>query len=307
MNWKKGMTACMTAVLFAASLSGNVGASGGIILKTDQAIEKSEMPEFSGTIWIAGDSIASDHSDNAEGYARPLVGWGEVIGDYLDDVEVHNEARSGRSSKSYINEKNYKTIMEGLKEGDVFLIQFGHNDENESVKLHTDPAGATTEEESYKWYLSTYYIEPALEAGAQPVLLTSVARYLDENGKLAEQTHGAYAEAMKELASEYNRDKGVTIPVIDCHAYTKELYEKDLAGGEAYHAYQGEEGSGELDTTHYCEFGARNMALHILTEACQLNLPFKGNVTEPMVSGGKVYEDCLEKKADLFDWRVSVK
>lgn len=306
MKWRKGITVCLAAALLAGSLSGNVGASGSIILKTSQTAQKAEMPEFSGTIWIAGDSIASDHSDNAEGYARPLVGWGEVVGDYLEGVEVHNEARSGRSSKSYIKESNYETIMDGLKEGDIFLIQFGHNDEEESTKLHTDPAGATTEEESYKWYLSTYYIDPALEAGAQPVLLTSVARYLNENGILAEQTHGVYAEAMKELAAEY-KDKGITIPVIDCHTYTKELYEKDLEGGEAYHAYQGEEGSGELDTTHYCEFGARNMALHILTEACQLELPFKGNVVEPMVLGGKVYEDCLEKKADLFDWRVRVK
>lgn len=300
MKWKKTMAGSLAAALLAGSLLGTAWA------EKDNAAEAEQKVEFSGTIWIAGDSIASDHSDNAEGYARPLVGWGEVIGEYLEGVEIHNEARSGRSSKSYTKESNYKTIMKELKKGDVFLIQFGHNDEHESTKLHTDPTGATTEEESYKWYLSTYYIEPALEAGAQPVLLTSVARYETADGKLAEQTHKAYVEAMKELAAEYE-EKGITIPVIDCHTYTKELYEKDLAGGEAYHAYEGEEGSGQLDTTHYCEFGARNMALHILSEACKQGLPFQSQVAEPMVLGGKVYEDYIKAEPDLFDWRAGVK
>lgn len=298
MKRKKKMAVWLAAALMAGSFVGDV--------RAEKEPEAEKETEFSGNIWIAGDSIASDHSDNAEGYARPLVGWGEVIGEYLEGAEVHNEARSGRSSKSYTKESNYKTIMEGLKEGDVFFIQFGHNDEHESTKLHTDPSGASTQEESYKWYLSTCYIDPALEAGAYPVLLTSVARYEKQDGKLAEQTHKAYVEAMKELAAEY-KEKGITIPVIDCHAYTKELYEKDLEGGEAYHAYEGEEGSGQLDTTHYCEFGARNMALHILSEACKQKLPLRDKVAEPMVLGGKVYADCLEKKADLFDWRVSVK
>lgn len=236
-----------------------------------QAAEKRETSApFSGVIWIAGDSIASDHSDNANnGDPRPLVGWGEVIGDYLD-ARVHNEARSGRSSKSYVNENNnYKTIMKEIKAGDIFFIQFGHNDENSSAKLHTDPDGTSAEEGSYKWYLAEKYINPALEAGAYPVLCTSVARYLVKGGVLEEQSHASYVKAMKELAAEYE-EKGIQIPVIDCHEYTKQLYTSDIEEGASYHALvKDSAGSGEkLDTTHYCEKGARNLALYII-ESCR--------------------------------------
>lgn len=236
-----------------------------------QAAEgKETQAPFSGVIWIAGDSIASDHSDNANnGDSRPLVGWGEVIGSYLD-VQVHNEARSGRSSKSYVNENNnYKTIMKEIKAGDIFFIQFGHNDENSSGKLHTDPNGTSAEEGSYKWYLAEKYINPALEAGAYPVLCTSVARYLVKDGALEEQSHAPYVKAMKELAAEYEA-KGIHIPVIDCHEYTKQLYTSNIEEGASYHALVKDgTGSGEqLDTTHYCEKGARNLALYII-ESCR--------------------------------------
>lgn len=258
----------MLALFLAMLLFGGIFAMDG---KKVQAAEKKETQiPFSGVIWIAGDSIASDHSDNANnGAPRPLVGWGEVIGDYLD-VRVHNEARSGRSSKSYVNENNnYKTIMKEIKAGDIFFIQFGHNDENSSAKLHTDPNGTSAEEGSYKWYLAEKYINPALEAGAYPVLCTSVARYLVKNGALEEQSHASYVNAMKELAAEYEA-RGIHIPVIDCHEYTKQLYVSNIEEGASYHALiKDSTGSGEqLDTTHYCEKGARNLALYII-ESCR--------------------------------------
>lgn len=196
-------------VTMLALLLGFFVADGKHVQATES--KNAETP-FSGTVWIAGDSIASDHSDNADkGDSRPLVGWGEVIGEYAE-ITVHNEARSGRSTKSYVSENNnYKTIMKEIGAGDIFFIQFGHNDENESGKLHTDPAGASTEEGSYKWYLATKFIDPALEAGAHPVLCTSVVRYLVKDGKLEEQSHAPYVEAMKELAAEYEA-RGITIP-----------------------------------------------------------------------------------------------
>lgn len=271
MKGKKITALALACLLFAGVFSesaGNTFAAGGTEEKTP----------FSGVVWIAGDSIASDHSDNAEnGDPRPLVGWGEVIGDYLT-AAVHNEARSGRSTKSYVNENNnYKTIMKEIGAGDVFFIQFGHNDEDSSTKLHTEPYGASTQEGSYKWYLATKYIDPALEAGAYPVLCTSVARYLVKDGRLQEQSHAPYVQAMKELAAEY-AGKGITIPVIDCHEYTKALYEADIEGGESYHAVVKDGGSEKLDTTHYCEKGARNTALYILSACCEQELPLAGSI-----------------------------
>lgn len=262
-----------------------------------------EDNDFSGKVWIAGDSIASDHSDNREGNERPLVGWGEVIGEYLEGVEVHNEARSGRSSKSYTKESNYDTIMEEMGKGDVFFIQFGHNDEKaDNKKLYTDPNGATDVEGSFKNYLATYYIEPALEVGAHPILLSSVARYDLENGKLAEQKHKAYKEAMEELVAEY-AEKGITIPYIDCQSYTISLYESDVEGAAAYHALTGTGDQTELDTTHYCEMGARNIAMFILNQCASMNLYLNQNITGFAVINGPLYEEQKEK--NLFDWVVA--
>lgn len=263
--------------------------------------------DFSGVIWIAGDSISSDHSDNANnGDTRPLVGWGEVIGDYLDGVTVHNEARSGRSSKSYTKEKNYKTIMEEMGEGDVFFIQFGHNDENENIKLYTDPNAASDVEGSFKWYLSTQYIDPALDAGAYPVLCTPVIRYLVEGGKLQEQSHSPYAEAMKELAAEY-AEKGIEIPVIDCHEFTTKLYEYDTQSAENYHAIAAktEGGEQELDTTHYCEAGARNMALFVLSESCLQELSVASGVKIKYSNDAKdatctFLKNCMAFEKEIF-------
>lgn len=262
-----------------------------------------EENPFSGEVWIAGDSIASDHSENREGNKRPLVGWGEVFGDYLEDVQVHNEARSGRSSKSYTKESNYETIMEEMGKGDVFFIQFGHNDEKaDNKKLYTDPEGAADVEGSFKYYLTNYYIEPALEVGAYPVLLSSVARYEVEDGKLADQRHKAYKEAMEELVAEYEA-KGITIPYIDCQSYTVSLYEADIEGAAAYHAMTGTGEDAELDRTHYCEMGARNLSIYILNQCASMNLYLNKNITGFAVIHGTLYEESKEK--NLFDWVVA--
>lgn len=235
------------------------------------------IKDFSGVVWIAGDSIASDHSDNREGNERPLVGWGEVFAEYLTDVEVHNEARSGRSSKSYTKETNYKTIMKNIGRGDMFFIQFGHNDEKDTVKLYTDPEGSSATEGSFKYYLKEFYIDPALAVGAKPILLSSVVRY-DVNGDvLAEQSHRAYKEAMEELVAEYAA-RGIVIPYIDCQTYTKELYNADITAAELYHALTGIGEEAVLDTTHYCESGARMISRFILGECVSKKLWIKDNV-----------------------------
>lgn len=237
------------------------------------------IKDFSGTIWIAGDSISSDHSDNREGNERPLVGWGEVFADYLtDDVTVHNEARSGRSSKSYTKESNYKKIIKNIKRGDMLFIQFGHNDEKEGNKLYTDPEGSSATEGSFKYYLKEFYIEPALKVGAKPVLCSSVVRYNVDGDRISEQSHKAYKEAMEELVAEY-AENGITIPYIDCQTYTMKLYNEDIAAAEFYHALTGIGDKAELDTTHYCEAGARMISKFILNECVKQKLWVKDSVT----------------------------
>lgn len=213
-----------------------------------------EKVEASGKIYIAGDSIASDH-DVDEGYLRPLVGWGGVIGNLLgENVTVYNEARSGRSSKSYIRESNYSTYINELSKGDYFLISFGHNDEKISdASRYTDPNGSSSERESFKWYLKTYYIDPAVKVGAYPVLISSVVRCNFTGASLSKQSHEVYAIAMEELVEEY-KEQGIDVGYIDLHQLTTDLYNQiGQEEAETMHAYT----DSALDRTHYCSKGAQ--------------------------------------------------
>lgn len=216
-----------------------------------------ETIEASGKVYVAGDSIASEH-DFDETYVRPVVGWGVVIGDlFTESVTVQNEARSGRSSKSYIRESNYGTYIDDLAKGDYYLISFGHNDEKiTDASRYTSPTGASDERESFKWYLKTYYIDPAVEVGAFPVLISSVVRCNFSGNILEGQSHSVYAVAMEELVAEY-KEQGINVGYIDLQQLTTDYYnEVGVEEAESLHAYT----ATDLDRTHYCEKGAKLIA-----------------------------------------------
>ncbi len=219
--------------------------------------------EASGVVWVAGDSIASPHDDNE--YEVPISGWGEYLADYMNaDAVVHNEARSGRSSKSYIKENNYKEIRKNLAYGDYLLIAFGLNDEKqEDTRLYTDPSGDSSTEESFAWYLKEKYIEPALEVGAEPVLLSPVVRATYEDGKLTEQTQVAYKEAIEKLVEEYAQ-KGIDLYYIDLYGITDDWFEE--LGYEKVRGLHGIDNEGKDDTTHFSAEGAQQLAEKIAEE-----------------------------------------
>lgn len=257
----------------------------------------------SGTIWVIGDSISSDHGDedNLTQNERPITGWGNVLQNYLGDkATIQNKARSGRSSRSYTMEPVYKEVNKGVKAGDYVMIQFGHNDENESVKLHTDPTGDSNTEGSFKWYLKTYYIEPNIEAGAKTILCSNVTRYVFEDGKLGESTNAPYAKAMKELAEEYSgQDENVYF--IDTYQITRDLYEKLGAdGAERLHAMIGLGDAAELDTTHYGPYGAMYMGNVLAKELKALGLECCQDIRSAKAADA---DAAKAAKSGKFSWR----
>lgn len=85
------------------------------------------------TIYIAGDSTAC----NYEAARSPRTGWGQVLEQFFtDQVNVANEAISGRSSKSFIEEGALDRILSQIKPNDYLFIQFGHNDQKKSDPLY---------------------------------------------------------------------------------------------------------------------------------------------------------------------------
>lgn len=257
----------------------------------------------SGKIWVIGDSIASDHNDedNLKENERPITGWGNVLQNYLGDkVTIENKARSGRSSRSYTMEQVYKEVKKGITAGDYVMIQFGHNDEDDSVKLHTDPAGDSETEGSFKWYLKTYYIEPNIEAGARTILCSNVTRYTFENGVLLESTNEPYAKAMKELAEEY-KAQGNEVYFIDTYDMTRQLYEQlGETGAEKLHAVIGLGDSAELDKTHYGPYGAMYIGNLMAKELKKLGLECCQNIKSAKIADAAA---AKEAKSDRFSWR----
>ena len=158
-------------------------------------------------IWMIGDStMANKQADKA-----PETGWGMVFNEFVtDNVQVHNHALNGRSSKSFLDEGHWKAIYDSIQPGDYVIIQFGHNDEKPAEKLHTDPS--TT----YKQLLKKY-IDESRAKGANPIICSSIVRrHFDGKGNLKD-THGAYITAAREIAFE------TSTPYVDMEAKTRTL------------------------------------------------------------------------------------
>lgn len=75
------------------------------------------------TIYTCGDStMAKDGADNGE-----TDGWGQYLGNYTTATVV-NKAIAGRSARSYWEEGRFSDVADLLVEGDIVVIEFGHND-----------------------------------------------------------------------------------------------------------------------------------------------------------------------------------
>ena len=126
-----------------------------------------------------------------------MMGWGQKLQARLNDAGenayVENCAVNGRSSKSFIAEKRLNFIELCLRKGDKLIISFSHNDEKPDPERNTDPRVTFPE------YLGMY-IDAARRQGAEPILATPIARrHFNEQGQLV-PTHGAYPDAMRNLA-----------------------------------------------------------------------------------------------------------
>nr|WP_029196889.1 rhamnogalacturonan acetylesterase [Paenibacillus alginolyticus] len=211
-------------------------------------------------LFLAGDSTVADYPASQ----APMAGWGQMLGAFFsDEVVIQNEARCGKSSKSFILEGHFQRIVGKIGNGDYLFIQFGHNDEK--------PDG-TEPFTTFQSFLSQY-IDMARQKGATPVLVTPVhRRRFDEAGRLV-NTHGEYPAAIREL-SELRQ-----VPLIDLCAATEGLYQslgpedsKQLfvwfTPGEHQNYTEGVE-----DNTHFSEYGAKEVARLVIERIADMGLP----------------------------------
>ena len=225
-----------------------------VMAMADDAVNKDSSKP---TVWIIGDSTVSSFADN---YYYPRYGWGTQIDKYLDGTyEVKNIALSGRSSKSYVNDKEYKELTAGMQQGDYLLIGFGHNDEKAEADRYTDPNGDYKTAGSFANSLYENYIKPAQAAGTTVILCTPIVRrtataeWSDSNLHITKDSGdfkgGDYAQSIRNLGKELN------IPVVDMTKMTKELY--DTLGPDEtvnLHAWTSSKAT-SVDNTHTNIYG----------------------------------------------------
>jgi len=208
-------------------------------------------PDKKPTIFLIGDSTCANKPlDN-----NPERGWGQLLPNFFTgEVEIQNHAVNGRSTKSFINEHRWDTVMSRLKAGDFVMIQFGHNDEKSEDSTRSAPAHTLYKENLIR------FINDVRSKGATPVLITPVMRRsFDADGKFTD-SHGDYPAVVKEVGIQMNA------PVIDLHKSSEALIIKEgVENSKRFflHIPEGhfktQKGVRE-DNTHFSEYGAASMA-----------------------------------------------
>lgn len=207
-------------------------------------------------IFLAGDSTIAIK----ETKAYPETGWGMPFQYFWDStVTVVNKAKNGRSTKTFISEGHWKSIVDEAKEGDYVLIQFGHNDESvEKKERYATP-------DTFKMNLTKFVLETRAKK-ATPVLITPVSRRkFDKEGKALE-THVAYSALTKEVAAEQQ------VLLIDLDEKSRALYQQFGESSSKLLFLQLQPGEhpnypeGKVDNTHFSELGARLIAQIVLAE-----------------------------------------
>lgn len=185
------------------------------------------------TVWIAGDSTV-----HQTGKSPDKVGWGDILEPYFDTAKVNvvNRARGGRSSRTFITEGLWDSLLSGAKAGDVVLLQFGHNDSSPIVDADRcrgsiQRTGDETQEtynnvtkknetvHTYGWYLRKM-ITDAKAKGMKVVVMSPVPRC--PKGEAFQPT--TEATGYQQFASEVAEKQGV--PYVDLHAVIWKTYGK---------------------------------------------------------------------------------
>ncbi|GAA4300177.1 rhamnogalacturonan acetylesterase [Nibribacter koreensis] len=237
----------------------------GLGLMSFLSIEKKPV-----TVFLIGDSTISIK----ETRAYPETGWGMPFVHFFDStVTVHNYAKNGRSTRTFLEENRWQPVLTNLKAGDYVFIQFGHNDEVPTKKSYTTEA-------DYKANLVRFISDTRKKKG-NPVLITPAARRkFDASGKV-EETHAVYSALVRTVAQQQK------VPLIDLDKKSQALlqqYGPEFSKKLFVHLQPEEHPNypqGKQDDTHFNELGAREMAQLVLAEIKYLKLELAQRIVQP--------------------------
>lgn len=164
-------------------------------------------------MFTIGDSTVKNEDSGEDS----MWGWGSVIQSYFDDTQitVDNQARGGRSSRTFLDEGLWDNVYEAIRPGDYVLIQFGHND---GGPINTDKARGTLKGSgdetkvlkmekdgryqliyTYGWYLRKYIMDTK-EKGGIPIVVSHVPRNQRDNKGKIKRNNNDYGLWAREAA-----------------------------------------------------------------------------------------------------------
>ena len=193
-------------------------------------------------VFLLGDSTVTDQTA-AVPYApgASYAGWGQMLPWYLPEGWcVSNHAHSGLTTETFESEGHRRRAETRLTQGDLCLMQFGHNDQK---KNHRKDAGDYTDR-------LRACIRRVRARQALPVLVTPLARN-------SWTVDGAYNDLLQDYAAAVlalGREQEV--PVIDLHGMSMALMQAEGLETAKRWFYPG-------DFTHTCDFGACRMAAFV--------------------------------------------
>lgn len=205
------------------------------------------------TIYVAGDSTVSTYADTAS--PSDQAGWGQMLHEVFDErVTVVNRAAGGRTALWFHLEGAAQWILDRIKPGDYWFVQFGTNDSHTTATFEV--GGKTYQrfaaaDGAFKEHLKEYYIEPARAKQATVVLVTPPPRNSAYCGK--GNSLGGYAQAMRELGAAED------VIVLDNNQRTFD-HLTALCPAPTPENFFFLRADNTVDGTHFQENGARHMA-----------------------------------------------
>jgi lysophospholipase L1-like esterase len=134
-------------------------------------------------IVLVGDSTVATEGGWGPGFCATLT----------PNVACVDDARNGRSSKSFIDEGLWTKALS--EHGQYYFIQFGHNDQKPSLKLHTDP------DTGYSDNLRRY-VADVRAIGAIPIIVSPLSRRNYRDGQLVDDGLKEYEAAARRVAAD---------------------------------------------------------------------------------------------------------
>jgi lysophospholipase L1-like esterase len=199
------------------------------------------------TLFVVGDSTVCDWDPAAASLGPEERGWAQEISQFMKPgLAVANYADSGESSGSFLaNAALFPTVRPLIRQHDLVLIQFGHNDKETTATAYRDN-------------LATM-ISQVRARGGVPVLVTPPVRRLFSGGQLtptALHVNGLGVDLPAEMRAV---GAARNVPVIDLTARSEALVES-LGPANSTALFLSAATDGVTDNTHFSQYGATRMA-----------------------------------------------